>query len=151
MEAKAAPPRLPNLASAPTRGPFGRAPYQEERTMMCSTTQEDMPMTADTEASAEVTPQLIGFEAFVLWFIEQQGGRVSYIDYEKPNKDMGEESDIAERFGRPKEETDQLLDAIAFQDDHGYLLRSPFPLRPAIVGNKGKRYGTRLRVVVTLA
>jgi hypothetical protein len=97
----------------------------------------------------EITPQNATFEGYVLWYLQQKGGTLSYVTCEKPNPDLNCVCDVTRVFGRPVEEESELLDAIAYLDDIGQLVIQTGAVQKDIVGGRGKVCPEKIRVVVS--
>ena len=89
-------------------------------------------------------------EEFVLLWIEYIR-EVGYVEYDKPNSDLGCTSTLHRAFGSPgKFNEEELRDAIEYLHDRGQLSMRQFEVQGSkIVGNKGKEYPQKYRVFVT--
>ena len=89
---------------------------------------------SDSTEPEEVTPKSVGFENFVVWYV-QTHGPVDYRDYDNPNPYTHCVSGIAGAFGREDEgEIDQLKAAVASAHLAGRLKAKRKSVRPYIGG-----------------
>lgn len=109
-------------------------------------------MMASTESSSstdmQVGPGKLTHEEYILWFLQQKGGRVSYCRYEPQQPDLGQTTDIAQVFGRTDEEAEALHQAVINLEEAGEASVQRYQVQQAVEGSKGKHYSDKFRYVV---
>jgi hypothetical protein len=53
-------------------------------------------------------------EEYILWYLQQKGGTVTYVRYSENKPDLNCVTDIARQFGRPLGDTGRLQDAVDY-------------------------------------
>lgn len=88
-------------------------------------------------------------DAFVLSWVEYIR-EVRYVDFDKPNPDLGCVRTVWEQFGSPKQFDEQdLLASVHDLNSRGTITMHRLPVKDSeVTGNKGKAYPQKYRVIV---